>query len=372
MRRSLLPVLVVLLLGATAVRAQDVLTLGTGSAPAGGVASIPVSVIDRTGTALGTDAGAGKRIQGLAFKVMFPTATVASMTFARGGVIAPLTPLFESSPQTDGTRSYIVVFDEATNPIPFTPNAAPPGDLIGTLSVTLQPTAAGGSSIALQLDPPSAIYSNEAGTTRETVALGNLALVNGTVNVTVGTPTSVVATATSTSQVSVTWNAAPNANHYEVWRSFDGGAFTLVGSPGANSFSDSSVVAGKTYLYRVRGVDGSGGTSAFSNIDPATTILFTDDPLVAGATIFKAVHITQLRAAVNAFRASASLAALPSDPTIGTGLVVRAAHVTDLRTALNQARSAVGLGTLSFTDSLTPGVTLIKAVHLQELRNGVK
>lgn len=370
--RRWLPALL-LLVGATVVRAQDVLTLGNGSAPAGGVASIPVSILDRTGTPLGADAGTGNRIQGIAFKVLFPTDTIASISFARAGVTAALTPLFETSLQGSGMSSYIVVFDEATNPIPLTPNAAAPGNLIGTLTVTLQPQAASGATAVLLLDPPSSILSNQAGTVRETVALDNLALVNGSVTVTVVPPTGLVATATTPSQVSVTWNAVANANHYEVWRSVDGGAFTLVGSPTPASYSDSTVVAGKTYLYRVRAVDGAGGMSAFSAVDPATTVLFTDDPLVAQTTILKTVHVTQLRDAVNAFRASAALAPLAADPTVATGAPVLATHVSTLRTALNQARTAVGLSALTFTDAtLTPGTTLIKAIHLQELRSGVK
>ena len=44
-------------------------------------------------------------------------------------------------------------------------------------------------------------------------------------------------------------------------------------------------------------------------------------------------------------------------------------HITDLRTALNEARAALGLSTLTFTDS-TPVV--IKAVHIHELRDGVR
>ncbi len=362
-----------LLLGATLIRAQDVLTLGTGSAPAGGVASIPVSILDRTGTPLGADAGTGNRIQGIAFKVLFPTDTVASISFARAGVTASLTPLFETALQGAGMSSYIVVFDEATNPIPFTPNAVVPGNLIGTLTVTLQPQAVASATAVLQLDPPSSILSNQGGTVRETVALANLVLVNGSVTVTVSTPTGLTATATTTSQVSVNWNAVPNANHYEVWRSFDGGAFALAGSPASATFSDTSVVPGKTYLYHVRAVDGGGGMSPFSSLDPATTILFTDDPLVAQTTSIKLVHITQLRDAVNAFRASASIAPLAADPTLALGAAVRASHITDLRTALNQARTAIGLNALTFTDAtLTPGTTLIKAIHLQELRNGVK
>jgi hypothetical protein len=207
------------------------------------------------------------------------------------------------------------------------------------------------------------------------VALGILVLLNGsvTVNTSPIAPSTLVATAVTASQVNVTWLPASGADHCEVWRRSGGGPFVVIGTPAVPSFSDSSVSAGTTYLYRARTVDSGGNGSAFTNIDPATTVIFTDDPLVAQTTMVKAVHFSELRTAVNAFRAAGSLPPMASDSTVGGGLTVLAHHITDLRTALDQARSANGLGALAYTDStLTPGTTVIKVVHLQELRNGVK
>lgn len=78
-RRSLVT-LVALLVSVASGEAQDILTIGTGSAPSGGVVSVPVSVRDSAATPLGSDAGAGNRIQGIAFKVTYPTELVASVT----------------------------------------------------------------------------------------------------------------------------------------------------------------------------------------------------------------------------------------------------------------------------------------------------
>ena len=58
MNRTVAPLLWILFAVFTA-SAQDVITVGTGSAPAGGVASVPVYVLDRSGTPLGSDAGTG-------------------------------------------------------------------------------------------------------------------------------------------------------------------------------------------------------------------------------------------------------------------------------------------------------------------------
>lgn len=358
--------LVAVLLVTLSVSAQDVLTIGSGSAASGGTVSIPISIRDVTGTALGTDAGTGNRIQGIAFKVMFPASQVSAISFTRAGVIASLTPLYETTLQGSGWLSYVASFSELTNAIPFPPNT---NAQVGTLSVTLSAQPAAGSTIPLTLHPPSAVLSNQAGSTVETIAAGTLSLVNGSISVVLGIPSNVVATAIGTAQVNVTWNAVTNADHYEVWRSVDGGAYGSAGTPAGTSLSDTSVVAGKTYLYKVRAVDAAAITSGFSSIDPATTILFTDDPLLAQSTLVKAIHFTQLRSAVNAFRVSAGLAPLGNDASVATGLTVQAHHVTDLRTALDAARSAASVSSLTYTDAVP---TIIKTVHVQELRSGVK
>jgi polygalacturonase len=132
------------------------------------------------------------------------------------------------------------------------------------------------------------------------------------------------------------------------------------------------VSSGTTYIYRVRAVDGQGNYSAFSNSDIATTIIFTDDPLVVGVTIVKAQHLTQLRQAVDAVRAAAALGGASWSDSAPAGVVIKAVHITELRSNLDQARSLLGLSTGSYTDAITPGVTVVKAIHIQELRDRVK
>jgi hypothetical protein len=298
------------------------------------------------------------QVQGIAFKVLFDGGAISSMSFARTGAFAAETPLFETSMQGSGWFSYVVLF-------------AAPANASGQIGLlTALPTAPAGTVIPLTLHPPSAMLSNQSATVVETVANGSLALVNGsiTADALLGTPTGVDAVATGTQLVDVRWNAVASATHYEVWRSFDGGAYAFIGSPALPAITDESVIAGKAYLYRVRAVNAM-QTSPFSSVDAATMIVFTDEPVVAQSTRVKAVHITQLRTAVNAMRASASLPPLTADPTIGSGLVIRAQHITAIRTGLSEARSAIGMPALSYTDGT---LTTIKAIHVQELRNGVK
>jgi len=371
MLRKLLSFLPLLLVLATPLGAQDVLTLGSEIGSAGSTVSIPIpiSILDRSGTPLGIDAGSPNRIQGFSFKVLYRTEAISSIAFTRAGVASIVTPRYDTALQGSGWSSAIVSFDESTDPLPLHLNAPAPGDRVGTLTVTLRADAPAGSSIALTLHAPSAMLANEAGTTQETVANGQLALVNGKVDVSaVQAPTNLVATASSTTQVNLTWNAVAGADQYQVWRSQDGIAFTLLASPTAASYVDSTVSANTSYVYRVRTIDAA-TPSGYSNIDVATTVIFTDDPLVALSTKVKAVHFTELRTAVNAMLTAAGRPTLASDPTVAVGQPVRATHVTDLRNALNAARTVLGLSALTFTD--TPPVR-IKAVHVQELRNGVK
>jgi hypothetical protein len=370
MRRITL--LAALFIAALAVRAQDVLTVGNGAALPGGTVAIPVTIRDLSATPLGADAGTGNRIQGFAFKVFYPSELIASVTVARAGIAASATPLFEATPGGSGWRSHVVSFSE---PLPLPLNGAAPGSLIATLNVTFRGDAPEGSIAALTFDAPGAMLSNQAGSVVETVAAGTLAPVNGSVTVaTLAAPPNLVATALDATQVSVTWTAVTDADHYEIWRTFNNGPWSLAGTASGTSFTDMNVSSGITYLYRVRAADAADAVSGFSNLDPATTIQFVNDPIVPGVRTIRAVHLTQLRAAINAFRLTAGLSPIPADPSINTaGSPVLATPVTTLRTALNEARTAVGLSPVAFSDgTLTPAVTVIKAVHVMQLRNGVR
>jgi hypothetical protein len=203
------------------------------------------------------------------------------------------------------------------------------------------------------------------------------ATITGSKGVTVGppTPTSLAATATSPSQVSVSWGSSSGAVNYEVMRrsATSGDYVSLIVTPLTN-YTDSTVTAPGAYVYKVRAIDASLRPSPFSTPDPAATTTFTNDPLVATVTGIKAAHITELRQAVNALRATAGLIASSfTDPVLSTSVQVKAVHLQELRTALSAARTPLGLTAASYTDpTLTAGSTIVKAVHVQELRNLLK
>jgi hypothetical protein len=187
-------------------------------------------------------------------------------------------------------------------------------------------------------------------------------------------PTNIVATATGTTTVSITWNASVDADEYDVWRSAGGGSFALVGNAGGTlSFTDTTAVANTSYRYVVRAAT-AGQFSAFSLSDVATTVVFTDPTLTLGVTKCKLVHLTQLLTAVNALRTLAGLSPIAfTAPAPTTAVTVRRQHLLDLRAGLDAARGVLALSAISYTDpTITAASTKIKAVHFTQLRDGVK
>ena len=181
-------------------------------------------------------------------------------------------------------------------------------------------------------------------------------------------PTGVTATATTSTNVAVSWIASAGADSYEVYRRGPGETFTLVASPTVTS-QNNTTLANTSYLYMVKAVN-AGGPSGDSLSDLATTVIFTNDPLTSGIVV-QAIHLTQLRTAVNAVRALAVLGSLPFTETPSPSITIKAVHITELRTALDAALGPLGRGTGGYTDAALAGVA-VKTVHFQEIRNRVK
>lgn len=185
-------------------------------------------------------------------------------------------------------------------------------------------------------------------------------------------PTGVVALASSTSNVNITWNAVAGAVQYDVYRRAAGGSFTLAGTTAATNFPDGGRTANTAYLYLVKAIGAGAETSPDSAADLATTTIYTNDPAVAASTTVAAAHITQLRTAVDAVRALAGgLGGGSYAQAVSTGVVITAAHMLELRTALTPARSTLGLSAVTYT--YTPAIgSLMRAADINELREGTK
>lgn len=180
MRALRLAIPVLALAGAVSAGAQDVLGVATiGGAP-GQTRDVTVTVRDVAGTLLDEGDGIDLEIQGFAFRVdVAPSGLVTPVTFLQAGVTAGHTPVF---PVVTVQPDHVIVlmsFDETTDPLAFTLNAAPPGNVIGKLRFTLSPSAPLDSVVTLTVTQASATLVNGAATFSETIANGQLALVDG-------------------------------------------------------------------------------------------------------------------------------------------------------------------------------------------------
>jgi hypothetical protein len=170
---------------AAQVPPQDVVTVGSTTGFGGTVVDVPVYIRDTSGTPVGVDQPPGAKLQSWSIKVNYaPASSVQSISFTRAGITTSLTPQFEASPSSAGAISIIDTFHEATNPVPFTSNAALPGNQVAHLLIQLAPSAPAGT-LTLTLDPTLTQLNDEGGdaATNETVANGRLLLVSGAVTV---------------------------------------------------------------------------------------------------------------------------------------------------------------------------------------------
>ncbi|RJQ48256.1 MAG: hypothetical protein C4538_04135 [Nitrospiraceae bacterium] len=97
---------------------------------------------------------------------------------------------------------------------------------------------------------------------------------------------------------------------------------------------------------------------------------WTDDSLIPGATELKAIHITELRNAVNLLRNKRGFGSYNwTDPTLTSqSSIIRGTHITELRNTIDQA-----IGAQSWTDNpIQPEITIMKAIHIQELRDAIE
>jgi len=90
------------------------------------------------------------------------------------------------------------------------------------------------------------------------------------------TPSNLTATAASTSQINLSWNASTSTvglKNYIVQRCQGAGCttFAQIASPAGTAYSDTGLISGTSYSYQVQAVDTAGNLSVFSNVASATT-----------------------------------------------------------------------------------------------------
>ena len=234
----------------------------------------------------------------------------------------------------------------------------------GANGVTFQytPSTTGSHTVSLTVtDATTSVKAAMAGTSLTHTRSWNL-------TASLAAPLNMIATATA-GQVAVTWSPVPGATSYEVAKKTNGDSYATTAA--TTSFTDTAVALNNAYVYKVRAL-GGGFTGAYSAVDLATVFFATDDPLQTGTAI-KAVHLNEIRAAVNLARTAAGLLTATYSRSIAAGLAANATDIQEVRAAISAARGALGMPTFGFTDStLTPGVTPIKRAHVQELRTAIR
>lgn len=198
-------------------------------------------------------------------------------------------------------------------------------------------------------------------------------------------PTNLAATAELSSAgvtgVRLTWDAPAGfaVASYVVERMMAGTGFVQVAAvqEPARTYNDTDVALDSAYLYRVRALFAGGGDSGYSNRDLATTVAFTDAQL-HGAVI-KAVHLRELRRAVNAVRALVPLGAASwsyEDPVSSPANQRRAIYledVTELRGRLDEAMGPLGLQAGGYPDVPPLGRgERVNAEHFEQIRARVR
>lgn len=131
----------------------------------------------------------------------------------------------------------------------------------GTLSVL---DADSGDSVELNLSTDKFFSTN-----------GLIVVLSGNNETPPTAPTGLVASPISTTRIDLSWtDVATNETGYKVFRSTNGVTFSQVGSTlpaGTESYSDTSVIAGQSYTYKVAASNGGGDT--FSSTVNTNTIL---------------------------------------------------------------------------------------------------
>ena len=175
-----------------AAAATDVLTIGTVSASSGtGQVGVPIFIQDNTGTTIGRDQPATKRISGFLIQVTYgPNSCIDTPASANqrinltGGILASQSADLDNRAKIANTsQSWVYSSSEANGLIPFT--AAAPGDQIGTMVFNLTGCSAGTINLVVTTSGSAEAILNSDSGASETVRNppGGLSVVNGAINI---------------------------------------------------------------------------------------------------------------------------------------------------------------------------------------------
>jgi hypothetical protein len=182
-----------------------------------------------------------------------------------------------------------------------------------------------------------------------------------------GPPLNVTATGNgAANQITVRWTATADSASHDVLRRLNGAWQVIAPNVVGEVYVDSSVVNTSAYVYALQSHSTGGATSGISNSDIGTTATLA----LPGDNVIRTSDLLTTRSLVNSLRSAAGLTAFTFTDASLTGVKVKAVHVTELRTKVNEARTTLLFATLTFTNpTLTPNVTPVRKIDVQEIRN---
>jgi hypothetical protein len=155
---------------------------------------------------------------------------------------------------------------------------------------------------------------------------------------------------------------------------------TLTFSPGETSKTvavaingDTAAEAHETFAVNLSGaafanIGDNQGTGTIVDDDYAP---FTDEPIIAGTTMIKAIHVTELRTRINQARVARGLGSYSfTDPTL-TGVVIKAVHITEMRAALGAVYTAAGVTPPTYSAPAPASGVSVLRIAITELRSAV-
>ncbi len=146
--------------------------------------------------------------------------------------------------------------------------------------VRLETPATG--TYTITVDAPNVPGDGDFGTDKQGFALVVSGLLGSNTPVAIGDPTSLTANDTGLTGVDLTWSAASDADHYDIYRA-DGscvtmnpGEFRYIGQSTVNSFNDSDTSGGYEYAYQIRAFN----ADSRSNYSNCANVLSTQTCLI--------------------------------------------------------------------------------------------
>jgi chitodextrinase len=258
--------------------------------------TIPASQYDPN-----TNLSVGKRSSGFYFQGTIDEVRIYNSALSQAQVQADMNTPVGSSAALDTTvptaPTGVVASGVSTNQVNVSWTAST--DSVGVTGYLVERSQGSGSTTFTQVSTPSGTnYTDtglQAGTVynyrvRATDAAGNLSGYSAVATATTlalpdttapTVPTSVLASGVSTNQVNVSWTASTDnvgVTGYLVERSQGSGSTTFiqVGTSGGTNYSDTGLLAGTIYNYRVGATDAAGNRSGYSAVATATTLALPD------------------------------------------------------------------------------------------------